>query len=496
MTFGWPTKYARPRVDAGQPTSTGMRAARRCFALVAALLGLLVAPGAASGAVQTHTERVGPVQVGGYEVQQSVRLAPHVNAGPDAYITNMEVDVIDADGTPVPIQRLMLHHIVFANLNRQDATCDSIVGFDERPNSLFSSERFYAAGEERAKMGLPPGYGYKMNPNDTWGLLYMFMNHRPVTDRAYIEYKYRVVSGADAQGMEAVKPYWLDVENCRADPIYNVKGTKKKGSTDTESSDAVIQESGYIVGGGGHVHGGARELNLTQPDCGDRQIGESLPTWGNRDHPFYNVKPVLHEPGPIAMSGFQSQAGIPVAAGERVQLNALYDNSLPHTRVMGISVIYVDPDPGVNQDCGPLPNDVKTLLAPGSLEGRTGGPIPYKIPLTGLDEDGNAVTIKKPPGKTKRLRSGKTIGVGDRFFERPNVKLKRGAELNWEFSGDELHNVTLANGPIGFGSPNLDDDRTFSQRFTRNGTYRLFCALHPVQMSERVVVKGKGGKGK
>ncbi len=71
------------------------------------------------------------------------------------------------------------------------------------------------------------------------------------------------------------------------------------------------------------------------------------------------------------------------------------------------------------------------------------------------------------------------------------MRVKRGATLNWQFSGQELHNVTLANGPIGFGSPNLDGDRTFTQRFTRNGKYRIFCALHPVQMSERVVVEGK-----
>jgi len=459
--------------------------------------GWMAMPSGASAEVNTYTERVGPVTVGGYEVKQSVLPAPH--APVDGFVTNMEVDVVNADGTPVPIQRLMLHHIVFANTSRQDATCDSFLGFDERPNDLYSSERFYAAGEERAKMALPAGYGYKLNADDFWGTLYMFMNHRPTTDRAYIQYKYRVVSGADADGMKRVEPYWFDVENCRADPIYSVKGTKGKGSTDVESADFRLQKPGYIVGGGGHVHGGARELNLTQPDCGDREIGESLPTWGNPDHPFYNVKPVLHEPGPIAMSGFQTQAGIPVAAGERVRLNSQYDNSLPHTRVMGIMVVYVDhvnqanaPDP-----CEPLPGDRKKLLEPGTIPGRTGGPVPYKVPLTGLDENGEAVRIKKPPGKAKRLKSGGTIEVGDRFFDRPNVRVNRGGKVTWEFEGQELHNVTLANGPIGFASPNLDvepdgEPRTFQRRFTRNGKYKIFCALHPVQMTERIVVEGKG----
>jgi len=76
-------------------------------------------------------------------------------------------------------------------------------------------------------------------------------------------------------------------------------------------------------------------------------------------------------------------------------------------------------------------------------------------------------------------------------FERPNLRVKRGSSVQWDFSGSELHNVTVANGPIGFGSPNLDDDRTFTQRLPRSGNYKVFCALHPVQMTERIVVEGK-----
>lgn len=66
--------------------------------------------------------------------------------------------------------------------------------------------------------------------------------------------------------------------------------------------------------------------------------------------------------------------------------------------------------------------------------------------------------------------------------------MDRGARLNWRFEGQELHNLTLATGPAAIGSPNLDDDRVFSKSFERPGTYRLFCAVHPVQMHERVVV--------
>jgi plastocyanin len=87
------------------------------------------------------------------------------------------------------------------------------------------------------------------------------------------------------------------------------------------------------------------------------------------------------------------------------------------------------------------------------------------------------------------MRSGARVKVGDRFFSRGNVILRRGAKLNYVFDSGELHNLTLANGPVGIGSPNLNQGRLFTQRFRRAGTYRFFCALHPVQMQERVVVK-------
>jgi plastocyanin len=70
------------------------------------------------------------------------------------------------------------------------------------------------------------------------------------------------------------------------------------------------------------------------------------------------------------------------------------------------------------------------------------------------------------------------------------VQTKPGATLTWRFDTQLLHNITLADGPTGFGSPNLSAGRSYSQRFALPGTYRLFCALHPVQMTETVTVTG------
>jgi plastocyanin len=474
--------------------------------------------GTPTGPTQTTYECNIPTgTIGGYEVRQWYDLAP--TPPESGFITHMETDIIDeGTGEQVPISRLMLHHIVFLNLNRQDSTCagQGYLGFDGRKNfgSTFAPQRFYAAGEERAKMSMPPGYGYPTGQADTWGVVAMVMNHRSTVDHALIHYEVTV----DNSSLTAVKPYWFDVRDCQADPIYNIpsvdrkttrakkgekgrkavaakkhkKGRKKRKKpaarpTLDETRDYTFPESGRLIAGSGHVHGGALGLTLTEPNCGNREIARSDPTWGLPDHPFYNVRPVLHEPGPINMSAFRSTTGLPIHAGETLRLNSIYDDSQPHVRVMGIMITYLAPDPSVIQDCGPIPN---WELLKTNQPGRS-GPIPFTIPLTSLDANGQATTISAPPGAMQNAGRNTVISVGDRFFGDPNLRVRQGSWVTWQFNGAELHNLTLANGPLGIGTGNLDAGRTFTEKLDRAGTYRFFCALHPVQMQERVIVTAK-----
>ena len=81
------------------------------------------------------------------------------------------------------------------------------------------------------------------------------------------------------------------------------------------------------------------------------------------------------------------------------------------------------------------------------------------------------------------MRRGGTVDVADNSFDPPNVVLSRPGPLRWRFFDDELHNVTLANGPRGFASVNLSRGREFAYRFRKPGTYRLLCTLHPLMTS-------------
>jgi plastocyanin len=454
---------------------------RTSLVLLAFALAALWAAGPASAEVKTETFRY-PVEVKGYQVKQEITGAQHPKV--DGNIVGMSADVVDEDGTPVSIKRLMLHHIVFAKLGRAPVGCDKYTAFDANQTLPPAASPIYGAGEERNVLALPPGYGVKMDKDEPWLMVWMLMNHKKTEDKAFIEWKVTYDTSPD---ITSVNPYWLDIINCHADPIYNVPGGGGKGSTHVKTYDMTMPESGHIVAAGGHVHGGAKGLAISQPDCQDRTIITSEPAWGMPDHAFYNVKPVLHEPGPISMSGTLSAQGFPVAQGQRLRLTSTYDNERTHTRVMGISMVYVAPSSEPVNGCGPLPSDAQKFQTP--LPHRTQTPV-FKVPLIGIGPNGTARTIKRPPGNTVALGNGGKIGVRNYFFTKPNVKVKRGSKLSWLFQSDdaEIHNVTVANGPRGFGSPNQGKGK-FSYRFKARGKYQIFCALHPVSMTETVTVK-------
>ena len=460
--------------------------APRLLAPLTLIAGLVFAAPAAAETV-TETFRTGPIQVSGYEVKQNDFEFGIPKPKVDGYVTGMSVDVVDADGTPVSIKRLMLHHIVFLNFgrtvgDRRDGTCESFLGLDTKSVLPGVAERFYAAGEERAVMTVPPGYGYHSRGDDQWLMTWMIMNHRKQTDRAYIQYEVTY----ETTPQTPVTPYWLDVRNCKADPVFDAPGGGKPGSRFTTSDTWTAPQSGRLVSVGGHVHGGAHKLGLTQPGCGNRTLTDIKPAWGSRRHPFYTVKPILHEPGPIATSGVLSSQGYPVAKGEQVRLSAIYDNERPHTRAMGIAIAYLAPDSAVTTPCAPLPTDVTEYQT--ELPHRTRPPR-FTVPLTGLDRRGRAVTIARPPGKVRSMPRGGTIRVKDFRFSRPNVVVRPGARLRWRFDDPELHNITIADGPRGFSSPHLSDGRSYSKRLRAKGTYKLFCGLHPVSMTETVKVR-------
>ncbi|HEX8205755.1 MAG TPA: hypothetical protein VF587_06835 [Solirubrobacteraceae bacterium] len=449
------------------------------LACLGAILAILPTAGATAGQ-RTITKRFGPIGIGPYAVKyRTSRLpAPRVNG----HIVRMHARVVDRQGRPMPVSRMMLHHLTFKDLGspghtRRDISyCKGSLG-----------ERFYGTGEEDRALAFPPGYGYKVRKRDRWDANWMLMNHGPKSDRAWIEYT-AVVD--DSPAITGVRSFWVGVtDGCGVDPIFDVPGGGAPGSVHRESAGWTVPISGRVVMAGGHIHGGALNVKLQQLECGDRDLFTSHPLYGNEDHPYYHVLPNLHEPGPISSSLLTTPTGVPVRKGERLRIMTDYDAQTMHVRAMGIMHVYIAPEPAApQQSCAPLPGDITETMQKDS--GRLAPPA-WIVPLTGIGPDGRAREIDRPPGPVKRLEapSEVTIDVTSPRFEVRNLDVPAGTTIKWRFDDELKHDITVADGPFGFSSQPLSGRRSYRRTLSRPGAYKLFCSLHPVAMTQRIDVR-------
>lgn len=440
------------------------------------LAALLMAAAPADARTRTLTYRIGPLTMGAY--QTSYKSDSIRTPGIKGSISFMNAKLVDGKGRFVPQEQVMIHHVVFVNDGRFDGDRSQ-----EYCGKGFK-ERFYGTGEEDQSMMLPPGYGYRVNKKDRWRASWMLMNHKPVTRKIYIEYTMTITDGWAAT---PVKPYWLGVEPCLRDPIFNVPGGGGKGSSYIKEIEWVPPVDGRIVAVGTHLHGGSKRMTITEPACGDRTIAEAVPQYGPASDPIYRVSPHIHEPSPRYVSYPMSAAGIPIRRGQRYRVAAIYDNERPHARVMGIMHAYVAPASGPKTiECEPLPTDTQTI----SWDKPFRLAVPQMhITLAVRGPDGRAKGVHTLPGRELRRGRLATVTIKGSHFSSENVSIKRGGVVRWRFSDPYIHDVTTANGPTAFGSQQLQDGVVWARRFNTPGTYSLYCTIHPLDMHQIVRVR-------
>jgi hypothetical protein len=438
------------------------------------LAGVLAAtlPAAAQAARRTVVLRSAPVQMGGFNVEFPKFFVPAPKL--DGYVVGMEARLVDTHGRAVTIRDVMLHHTVFYRRGAPDS---------QSACAGKSQEAFYGTGEEDEQLRLPAGYGYPVAKDDRWKMNAMLMSHSIRSLKVQVEYTVTVETG---KKLTPVIPLWVRANGCGDSVSYPVWGGGAPGSIDTRSFDWKVPFDARIVAVGGHLHGGSKDMFLSQPACGDRRLLDTAPRYGMPDDLYYTARPVLHEPGPVDTRYFLSKTGIQVRRGETLKLTGLYDNSNPHTRVMSIMHVYLAKSPAPKQqDCAPLPADAQELVKdrPVRLD-----PPAIPVPLNELGADGHTHEITDLPWPVTPLADPARVELKDNAFDPPYVQLKRGSKLTWSFDDPIDHNVTFGSGPVLVGSPTLADGKTFTTQFTRAGRYELFCYLHPIAMHQVIDV--------
>jgi plastocyanin len=441
--------------------------------LLLVVLVLLAVAAPAHAETRTITLKYGPVHMGGYNVEfpKAPVDAPKLNG----YVTHMTASLVDKHGKEITIRDVMLHHLVFHRHGPRP---------DLGPCTSRSGEAIYGTGEENEDLRFPGGYGYKVSKADKWRITAMLMSHSERSIDAYIQYKVTVVTG---RPMKNVEPFWVRANGCGAQVSYAVLGDGGPGSTYARHYDWKVPFDGRIVASGGHLHGGAQDMWMSEPACGDRRILDNTPHFGTPDHIYYKARPILHEPGPFDTRYFMSREGIPVHKGEIIRLNANYDNSAPHPRVMAISHVYVTPDSSIPKGCAPLPADAIEVTKPGPFRAE---PPAVSVPLNRITPGGKTESFTLDPADAKPVKSGSTVELLDNKFSPRHISLPVGGSVTWRFADAIPHNVLFASGPRLVGSPTLSDGKTYTTTFTKAGHYELFCYLHPMTMHEVVEVTG------
>ena len=275
------------------------------------------------------------------------------------------VDSKDPDAKPLPVAKMMVHHFLYFTQGRARAETGGCLGGDflagrgeEHPSGRFDQ---VTPPDLRARYGIHNATPQGKAP--AWMLTAMVMNHYQRSKRFYVRTRIWYTT-------EPRTPiYPTAVGDCRHllnGMAYDVPGGGLPGSTFTDRSTWTMPFSGRIVGAASHHHGGAINHTLASQTCG-REIFNAKAYYGAADHPYNTIRPILHEPGPIANGTFRSPTGIPVAAGEVLERVALHDNATLHVAAMGFWVLLLAKDDSVT-GCQPMPADVREVTVPAKYD--------------------------------------------------------------------------------------------------------------------------------
>ena len=97
-----------------------------------------------------------------------------------------------------------------------------------------------------------------------------------------------------------------------------------------------------------------------------------------------------------------------------------------------------------------------------------------------------AFAVIAPVALSQAAKPGAAIVIKNFDFSPMTVTIPVGGQVTWTNKDGEIHTVTSLDGA--FRSGGLDQDDSFTFRFTKPGTYAYVCSVHP-RMKGQVIVR-------
>lgn len=285
----------------------------------------------------------------------------------NCYITSIQPNLVDATTGEIVNHSTggMLHHVVTLNWDAPDHTCaPSLFGGAVNLLGLFSggNERFFAAGNERTVMTMPPGYGYHVKSSDDWGLIMHLMNMTSQERDVVFEFTFTW-----QQSATSVEPIWFDIDQCDDSEL-----PIPAGYSDTHW-DWNSSLNGRIVAIGGHVHDRGISISLENVNTGEI-ICDSIagyppapnqapvgPGAGTSGHPASHD---IVTSDPLGIETYRMANGVGrisdmtvcqpfsfvrgprwwgLIPGHKLRLHTQYNRDVADPNDMGIMIAYLDP---------------------------------------------------------------------------------------------------------------------------------------------------------
>ena len=139
----------------------------------------------------------------------------------------------------------------------------------------------------------------------------------------YIQYSVDYVPMTDPAAARPVTPFFMDVTGCGTNAEFNVPGNGGANSVYTRTRNITAPWAGVAVAAGGHLHDGGIDISIKRASTGEV---------GCTSVAHYDVPEPMDFPSSISGCMLDHL----VNAGETYTLTVRYDNSQPHTAVMGI----------------------------------------------------------------------------------------------------------------------------------------------------------------
>jgi plastocyanin len=409
----------------------------------------------------------------------------------DGWIVGFRPNLKLPNGKVPPVDVLHLHHGVWAVYGKLDATYP-----------IFP-QRFIPAGEEKTALELPPPYGYPYSTTDVWYLNYMIHNLTAKPYQASLTYDVDFVPATSpkASQMKDVHPIWLDVQNGKSYPVFDVlkgSGTDGKYTYPDDDPNAprvnsyTVPNDGVLVKTFGHLHPGGLYDTFSV-------------TRGDTKKTIFTSKAKYYEPAgavswDVSMTTTPDDWEVAVKAGDTLSLSSTYDTSRASWyESMGLGVVWMYDGPGGN-DPFTKTIDQKGVLTHGHLpENDNHGGKATATFADARDAGSGPLTTTIDIGSFE-------YGAGDLTAKGKIPTVTEGGQITFDNfdAGDQnvWHSITACKAPctgstgvaypladadvqfdsgqLGVAGPPTSGSTTWSTPADLTpGTYTYFCRVHP-----------------